>query len=212
MVRALLFDLDNTLYSEASELEAGVARRINEFVADMFNIPFPDVVKFRHEHTRPYGTTLEWLMREEGFKDTEGYFRYIHPDNEVDCLDPDPVLRLMLSQIQLPKAVLTNAPYEHADRVLKKLGISDCFEAVYDIRFNHLVGKPAPDAYRQTLKAAGFALKETLFVDDHPKYVKGYTNLGGVAVLKDELGRFPDFPGNKITTIYEIADLLEKIE
>ncbi len=211
MICALLFDLDNTLYSEASGLETGVAQRMNQFIADMFDLPVPEAIKFRREHAKPYGTTLEWLMRERGFHEPERYFQYIHPEGEEDCLEPDHVLRLMLNEIHLPKAVLTNAPLEHAQRVLKRLDIPDCFTGVYDIRFNNLVGKPNPDAYLRVLRAAGFSLKETLFVDDLPKYVKGYIDLGGQAVLKDEMNRFTDFPCRRIKTVYEIAAVLEQL-
>jgi putative hydrolase of the HAD superfamily len=211
MVRALLFDLDNTLYSEASGLETGVARRMNQFIADMFDLTVPEAIKFRREHAKPYGTTLEWLMHEKGFAEPERYFQYIHPEGEEDCLEPDPVLRLMLNGIGLPKAVLTNAPSEHAERVLKKLDIADCFTGVYDIRFNNLVGKPNPDAYLRVLKHSGFSLEETLFVDDLPKYVKGYIDLGGQAVLKDEMDRFAGLPCRRIRTVYEIASVLEDL-
>ncbi len=211
MIRALLFDLDNTLYSEATGLETCVAQRMNQFIADMFGLPFHEAVRFRREHARPYGTTLEWLMQEQGFTEPERYFRYIHPEGEEDCLEPDHVLRLMLNDIRLPKAVLTNAPSEHAERVLKRLGIEDCFIRVYDIRFNNLRGKPNPNAYLRVLKDAGFSLEETLFIDDLPKYVKGYIDLGGQAVLKDEMDRFGDLPCQRIRTVYEIASLLEKM-
>jgi len=211
MIRALLFDLDNTLYSEATGLETGVAQRMNQFIAEMFNLPVPDAIRFRREHARPYGTTLEWLMRERGFAEPEKYFRYIHPDGEEDCLEPDHVLRLMLNDIRLPKAVLTNAPLEHAERVLRRLDIVDCFTGVYDIRFNHLIGKPDPDAYRRVLRSAGFSLEETLFIDDLPRYVKGYVDLGGPAVLKDEMNRFADLPCRRIKTVYEVAALLDEL-
>jgi putative hydrolase of the HAD superfamily len=211
MIRALLFDLDNTLYSEATGLETAVLQRMNQFVADMFNLPFAEAGKFRREHAKPYGTTLEWLMREKGFAEPERYFSYIHPEGEEDCLEPDHVLRLMLNSIPLPKAVLTNAPREHAERILAKLGIAECFIEVYDIWFNELLGKPNPKAYLRALDASGFSLAETLFVDDLPKYVKGYVDLGGPAVLKDEMNRFPDMPCRRIKTIYELPEVLDEI-
>lgn len=211
MIRALLFDLDNTLYSEATGIETGVAQRMNQFVAEMFGLPVPEAMKYRREHAKPYGTTLEWLMREKGFADPDRYFSFIHPKGEEDCLEADHVLRLMLNAIPLPKAVLTNAPMDHATRILDKLGIADCFDGVYDIWFNNLLGKPNRDAYLRVLKAAGFSLDETLFIDDLPKYVKGYVDLGGQAILKDEMNRFPDSPCRRIATIYELAETLDTL-
>ena len=34
----------------------------------------------------------------------------------------------------------------------------------------------------------GWSVEETLFVDDHIKYVRGYRDIGGRAVLVDETG------------------------
>jgi hypothetical protein len=48
-------------------------------------------------------------------------------------------------------------------------------------------------------------------VDDLPKYVKGYADLGGPAVLKDEMNRFPDLPCRRIQTIYELPEVLDEI-
>ncbi len=211
MVRALLFDLDNTLYSEATGIETGVAQRMNQFVAETLGLSVPEAMKYRREHAKPYGTTLEWLMREKGFTEPERYFSFIHPKGEEDCLEPDHVLRLLLNEIPLPKAVLTNAPMDHAIRILEKLEIADCFVGVYDIWFNNLLGKPNRDAYLRVLKAAGFTLEETLFIDDLPKYVKGYIDLGGQAILKDEMNRFVDLPCRRITTIYELAKVLDEM-
>ena len=82
-----------------------------------------------------------------------------------------------------PKSILTNAPHEHSDRVLEKLGVADLFMAVTDIRDANFYGKPYPDAYFAALKKAGTGIEDTLFLDDMQKYTDGWTALGGTAVL-----------------------------
>ena len=211
MICSLLFDLDNTLYSEATGLENGVAQRINLFIADFFGLSISEAIRVRREHAKAYGTTLEWLMRDYGFQEPEEYFRAIHPEDEADCLNPDMVLKLILNNIPLPKAVLTNAPMDHAIRILDKLGISECFSGIYDIWFNKLVGKPHPGSYLGVLEASGFTLGHTLFIDDLPRYVKGYIDIGGLAVLKDEMDRFSDLPFRRLKTIYELDQILDQL-
>ena len=83
----------------------------------------------------------------------------------------------------MPMSVLTNAPHEHADTVLGKLGIADLFEAVTDIRDAGFNGKPYPDAYMAALKKVGASVENTLFLDDMQKYTDGWVALGGTAVL-----------------------------
>jgi putative hydrolase of the HAD superfamily len=208
MTHALMFDLDNTLYSETTGMELHVLERINEFVSDYLGWPLRETNARRREGAKRFGTTLEWLVFEMGLKDVERYFAYTHPEGEEACLHRDDALRALLESIDLPKTILTNSPLEHAVRVLNALGIADCFSAVYDIRWNGLVGKPHPKSYLKALEASGFRPETTLFIDDHPRYVKGYSAIGGRGLLKDEGGRFADLGMERITSLEEIPGLL----
>ena len=80
-------------------------------------------------------------------------------------------------------SILSNAPHEHADRVLEKLGVADLFEAVTDIRDSDFNGKPYPTSYLAALKKVGADIDTTLFLDDMTKYTDGWVALGGTAIL-----------------------------
>ena len=178
----LLFDMDNTLYPASSDMDKGITRRMLECVADFFHCDMEKAIQLRSERIVHYSTTLEWL-RAEGMNDIEGFLAHVHPDNEADELQPQPKLRNFLISLPYPKSILTNAPHEHADRVLAKLGVADLFEAVTDIRDAHFNGKPYPDSFLAALKKAGSTVEDTLFLDDMQKYTDGWVALGGTAVL-----------------------------
>ncbi len=178
----LLFDMDNTLYPASSDMDKGITRRMLECVADFFHTDIEGATKLRAERIVHYSTTLEWL-RAEGMTDIEGFLTHVHPDNEADELQPQPGLRDFLISLNMPMSILTNAPHEHSDRVLAKLGIADLFEAVTDIRDAGFNGKPYPDAYMAALRKAGTDIDNTLFLDDMQKYTDGWVALGGTAVL-----------------------------
>ena len=178
----LLFDMDNTLYPASSDMDKGITRRMLECVADFFHCDMEQATQLRAERIVHYSTTLEWL-RAEGMNDIEGFLAHVHPDNEADELQPQPKLREFLISLPYPKSILTNAPHEHADRVLEKLGVADLFEAVTDVRDANFNGKPYPDAYLAALRKVGATLEETLFLDDMQKYTDGWVALGGTAVL-----------------------------
>lgn len=203
-----MFDLDNTLYSEHTGLEIGVLKRINAFVAEYLGVAVDEVVRQRREGVKHYGTTLEWLMKEKGFSDVERYFLFIHPDNEADQLTQDKRLADTLKQMPYKKIILTNSPMEHAIRILQILGIESLFSGIYDIRFNQLVGKPHPDAFFRALDTEGLSVEETVFIDDLPKYVQGYRDLGGRAILKDEGDRFSHLGMERIKTVHELPAIL----
>lgn len=178
----LLFDMDNTLYPASSAMDKGITRRMLECVADFFHCTMDEAIALRSERIVHYSTTLEWL-RSEGLTDIEGFLAHVHPSNEAEELPPQPGLRDFLISLNMPMSILTNAPHEHADTVLGKLGIADLFEAVTDIRDAGFNGKPYPDSYMAALKKVGATIENTLFLDDMQKYTDGWVALGGTAVL-----------------------------
>lgn len=181
-VSHLLFDLDNTLYPSSAEMDRGITRRMMGCVADFFHVSYEEAESLRAKHIAKFSTTLEWL-RSEGLTDTEEYFKAVHPENEADELDEQPALRPLLESIPIPKIILTNAPAEHAERVLEKLRVRDQFDAICDIRACGLLGKPYPQAFRTALETAGGTTADTLFLDDMRKYTDGFQAIGGTAVL-----------------------------
>lgn len=212
MPRLILFDLDNTLYPESSGMDHDITRRMIEYVASYLGMGVEEATVFRRERAHKYGTTLEWLTREHGFKDTEAYFAAVHPEGEEYCIAPDPGLGPLLDSMDCLKAVLTNSPSEHARRVLAKLGVADRFEAIYDIRCNGLRGKPHAEAYLRACDSSGAKVSETVFVDDLPKYVRGFIDIGGRAVLVDELGRHGDEDLPRVRSLAELPALIAAME
>jgi putative hydrolase of the HAD superfamily len=213
MIRHLLLDLDNTLYRESDGMDEGISRRMLDYVATFLGVSRDEGIRLRAARMPKYGTTLEWLKAEHNLADEEAYFAAVHPESEIEELKSDPNLRPFLLSLGLPMTLLTNSPIEHAMRVLHFYGIDDIFLGVFDIKFCKGKGKPHPDSFLAALASVGKTVEETLFVDDHPKYVRGYRAIGGNAVLVDELGRHAEmaqkegFP--RITTIYGLAALID---
>ncbi|MCX7024600.1 MAG: HAD-IA family hydrolase [Spirochaetes bacterium] len=209
MIRRLIFDLDSTLYPSASGMEAEIIRRMNEFTAGLLDMGKGEAAELRRTRMPRYGTTLEWLMVEHGFRDVEGYYAAIHPAGEEDILVPDPGLRPFLDSLGLPMSVFTNAPSEHADRVIERLGLSGVFDSVFDIRFCGLRGKPYTEAFRKVCAALGNAPEDCVFVDDVPRYVRGFVACGGHGVLIDDQGKHAAADMPRIVSLYELKPMLD---
>lgn len=204
----MILDLDNTLYPASADMERLTVGKMNEYCARLLGVGPDEAAAIRRERMPNYGTTLEWLMAEHGFTDTEDYFSYVHPDGEEDTIAFDPGLGPFLDSIDLPKYVFTNAPMEHAERVLRKLRIADRFVRVFDVRFCGLKGKPAASAFDGVIAAIGIPAAETLFSDDVPRYVQGFVARGGRGVLVDHFGKHPDSGLPTVRTIYELPAYL----
>jgi len=225
-VRHLIFDLDDTLYPSSSGMNSAIAYNMISCVAQYFKVSQDEAYTLRKASLPHFGSTLEWLMH-EGFSDPEKYFSMVHPENETDGLQKAPKLRPLLLSIDIPKTILTNAPSEHAERVLAFLGVRDLFDSITDIRACGLKGKPYPPAYRAALAEAGGTVDDSLFIDDQLKYVIGYKNYGGIAVQVGNGGGayqssvIPDVckkqSGTKegflyhIESVYELPSLLKQL-
>ena len=185
-IKYLIFDLDNTLYSCKHGLENNVEQRLKEFTAAFLGVSAAEAWRQRRAVRGKYGTCLEWLMAEKDFTDVEAYLAAAHPEGEADALPCDEELREFLLGIKLPKAILTNAPREHADLILDKLGIPDLFTHIFDIRACNFLGKPRREVFENALNTLNIQAREALFIDDIPSYVEGFADIGGMALLFDE--------------------------
>lgn len=214
MIEHLLLDLDNTLYPASGGMDAGISNRMQQFVADFLNLPLHEAIEQRAKNVINYGTTLEWLKLQHGLSDSQAYFDAVHPENELAELQRDEALRPYLLSLELPMTLLTNAPMSHAARVLSFFNISDIFLGIFDLTYHDGKGKPHPESFLNTLNAVGKTVEQSLFVDDHPKYVRGYKALGGSAVIVDEKNRHESLAKKEgfghITSIYELKGWLAK--
>lgn len=209
MIRYILFDLDNTLYPSSFGLEEQVSQRIQQFTAGFLGCTAEEARQRRQDRIHLYGTTLEWLMAEEGLSDIEAYYSVIHPEGEADTLEPSAEIRAFIQSLPIPSAILTNSPMEHAQRILRKLEMENLFTHIFDIRWNGLKGKPRQEAFHRPLNVLGLPAQEVLFVDDFPSYVEGFIHIGGQGVLLDEQDRWTDFPHPRIRKLTELSRYLE---
>ena len=211
MLKYLLFDLDNTLYSSRYGLEKNVSQRIKEYTAAFLGLPPEEAWQQRKASIGKYGSSLEWLIVEKGFTDCDDFLAVVHPPDEADNLPPDADLQAFLSSLSLPKAILTNSPREHADRIMEKLGIVDLFTHIFDIRMYNFMGKPRPEVYLHALNVLGVSADEVLFIDDHPSYVQGFIAIGGHAVLFDENNYHTGSVLPKIQELGEITRIIANL-
>jgi len=209
-INYLLLDLDNTLYNASTGLFEEISRRMTAFVAGFFKIPADKAASLRMEYSNRYGTTLGGLLAEGGLLDPEQFIHDVHPTGVDQYIPEDPALGPMLESIPLPKAILTNSPSEHADRVLARLGIRDCFEHIFDIRFSGFMGKPVTDCYTRVCAKIKREPREVLFLDDLPQYLEAFRLMGGNVLLVGEHGNWADSAFPRIREISELAEYLEK--
>jgi pyrimidine 5'-nucleotidase len=152
--KSLYFDLDDTLYPASSGLWAAIRERMNAYMQRMMDLPIADIISLRQSYLETYGTTLRGLQAHFDV-DRDEYLAFVHDLPLEKFIRPDPGLRTLLLSLPQRRWVFTNADNNHAKRVLKILGVVDCFDGVIDIRAMEFACKPEKIAYQRALKIAG---------------------------------------------------------
>lgn len=204
-----MFDLDETLYPRSAAVMAQVSERINQYLVNRFGFSPLEAAALRRRYRNTYGTALRGLM-EEGYPiDVEDFFRYVHDIDLDGRIEEDPALRAMLLGLPLRRAVLTNSNLEHAERVLRRMGVRDCFEQVIDIRALNFYNKPSPESYYRALDLLGVPAEAVIFVEDTPANTRAARALGMTTVLVDCAE--PDAADHYVASVLDVGALVQRL-
>jgi putative hydrolase of the HAD superfamily len=188
-IRAILFDLDNTLYPASSGLMQSIDQRIGEFLQQTLGLSAEESLTLRRSYYAEFGTTLRGLKRHHEGIETEHYLQYVH-DIALDAfLASDARLDGLLGMLSVRKVIFTNSPREYAERVLQTLGIAHHFEHIFDLRFFDFACKPEPTCYDRVLAELGIAGHEAMLLEDTAQNLPPAAALGMTTILIDEQQR-----------------------
>ncbi|MEP7028440.1 MAG: pyrimidine 5'-nucleotidase [Candidatus Eisenbacteria bacterium] len=176
-IRHWLFDLDDTLYPASTGLFAHVSRRITRRIADALHVSEDEARIVQRGLWRKYGTSLRGLQVEHGL-DPEPFLADVHDVPVEEILTPDPALSVMLGALPGDRHVFTNGPSEFVARVLARLGVTERFTRVFDIRHAEFVPKPDPHPYERVLGALEAPPNAIVMVDDSPQNLAQARALG----------------------------------
>lgn len=150
-VREWVFDLDYTLYPSHCDLFMQMDKRITHYVMRVTGDNFDDARKWQKHYYREHGTTLRGLMDEHGV-DPHDYLDDVH-DIDYSGVPSNPELGALITALPGRKHIFTNGDVAHAERTLTALGITDCFEHIFDIAGAGFVPKPEQSPYDKFLAA-----------------------------------------------------------
>jgi putative hydrolase of the HAD superfamily len=185
MLKAILFDLDETLYPRASTLMPTIGARIRQYVVERMGVTEAEADALRIHWRQTYGTALRGMVEEGYDVDLDDFLQFVHDIPLEGIIEAQPEVREMLLSIPLRRAVLTNSDAAHATRVLQHVNLLDCFERIIDIRALKFINKPDPKAYAAALAIMGVRADEAILVEDTPVNTKPAKMLGMKTILVD---------------------------
>jgi putative hydrolase of the HAD superfamily len=113
------------------------------------------------------------------------------------------------------KIIFTNSPREHAERVLKAMGLAHHFERIFDLRYFSFVAKPNPECYQHILDQLGIEGSEVLLLEDTAHNLPPAKALGMTTMLicdDDQVCAEADYIVEDLQTALSIAETLIQAE
>jgi pyrimidine and pyridine-specific 5'-nucleotidase len=124
------------------------------------SLTYEDAKMLHQRYYRDYGLAIEGLVRHHKVDALEYNDQVDNALPMDEILRPDPALRQLLLGLDRSRVKLwlfTNAYLQHARRVVRLLGVEDCFEGVTycDYAAEKFVCKPHLDAFEKAEREAG---------------------------------------------------------
>ncbi|OAY27934.1 uncharacterized protein C24B11.05 [Manihot esculenta] len=215
----LIFDLDDTLYSSKLGIAEPLRKNIDDFLVEKCGFAEDKASRLRVELFKTYGSSLAGL-RALGYDiDADDYHSFVHGRLPYDVIKPDSQLRNLLRSITQRKIIFTNSDRIHAIKVLKRLGIEDCFDQIICFETMNpnlsqstrpdefpVLLKPSMDAMKIALHAANVDPRRTLFLDDNVRNVAAgkAMGLGTVLVGKTVKSKEADYVMENVNKLAQV--------
>ncbi|XP_050236185.1 suppressor of disruption of TFIIS-like [Mercurialis annua] len=207
----LIFDVDDTLYPLSTGFSKQCTINIQEYMIQKLGIQENKVSALNQELYKNYGTSMAGLKAIGYDFDNDDYHSYVHGRLPYDNLKTDHVLRSLLLSLPIRKVIFSNADEIHVAKILRRLGLEDCFERIISfesINPNHkttncnvkfasenlnldnlvlpkspIICKPFEDAFEMAFKLANINPQTTVFFDDSIRNIQGGKRMGLKTVL-----------------------------
>jgi putative hydrolase of the HAD superfamily len=166
-VETFVFDLDNTLYPQDSDLWPKIDNQITHFIQDLYGVDGQSARGIQKHFYQKYGTSLKGLMQEEGV-DPAAFLEFAHAIDR-SSLAADPDLGAAIAKLPGRKLVYTNGSTGHARATTKQLGIEQLFDGFFDIADSGYSPKPERESYDRFFKRFNVDPAKAAFFEDLEK-------------------------------------------
>jgi putative hydrolase of the HAD superfamily len=203
-----IFDLDNTLYPASCRLFDQMHVRMSDFIRDTFNVDEAEALRRRRDYYLKYGTTLRGLMLEHDMQPA-AFLDYVH-DIDYSAVPRLENLSTAIKALPGRKLIFTNGTTGHANRVMKRLGVENHFEAVFDIVDSDYIPKPDRAPYDKFKARHAVDPTHAAFFEDIAQNLEAPHDMGMTTVLitSDNQTAQPEPDAKQKSYVHHITDNL----
>jgi putative hydrolase of the HAD superfamily len=159
-----IFDLDYTLYPPSANLFSQIDVLMGRFIAELLGCDLDEARRVQKMYFHDHGTTLAGLMHYHAINPRE-FLAYVH-DIDMSVLATTPRLADRLLALPGRRLIFTNGDADYATRVLAALGLTDCFDGMWDIHAMKYRPKPEASAYAGIIEAFAIDPARAVFIED----------------------------------------------
>jgi len=206
-IRAVLFDLDNTLFDHPASARAGVeaflhhlgTERSDQLTRWWFEIEEADYYRFltkelsfqeqRRERLRHFLPLAGVSVPQTNTRLDELFATYLQNYEEAWTAFPDAAPALQsLRDMGMPVGVITNGNHDQQTSKIKRIGLEPLLDRIFSSELtNH--AKPAQEAFMQPCRIMQVSPAETLYIGDNYRVdIEGARKAGLQAIHLDREG------------------------
>ena len=179
MLKAILFDLDHTLYDREASLQRMMPDfwdKVREYINDGVSFERFKELMIEAEHLHNYHTwkdRLEYMDSHGALKkypDQEEYRYIFNSTMGPFCVNYDFTFKLLsdIRDMGYKTGLVTNGFTEIQETKLKTLGLSGCFDTICICGMRGKQ-KPEPEPFLETAEALNMRPEECIYVGDNPR-------------------------------------------
>ena len=175
-IKCWIFDLDNTLYSGKTRVFEQVDKKMSKYISEKLNVNIVEAKEIQKNYFYEYNTTLNGMINNHKI-DANEFLEFVH-DVNIDFLKKDSLLNEELIKLDGKKIIFTNSSRKHAMNVIRKIGIDQHFDDIFDIVDSEFVPKPDIVSYKKLVEKHKIDPKLCVFIEDIARNLKPAYEMG----------------------------------
>jgi putative hydrolase of the HAD superfamily len=175
-IKYWIFDLDNTLYSGKTRVFEQVDKKMSKYISEKLNVNIVEAKEIQKNYFYEYNTTLNGMINNHKI-DANEFLEFVH-DVDIDFLKKDSLLNEALMKLDGKKIIFTNSSRKHAMNVIRKIGIDQHFDDIFDIVDSEFVPKPDIVSYKKLVEKHKIDPKLCVFIEDIARNLKPAYEMG----------------------------------
>jgi len=175
-IKYWIFDLDNTLYSGKTRVFEQVDKKMSKYISEKLNVNMVEAKEIQKNYFYEYNTTLNGMINNHKI-DANEFLEFVH-DVNIDFLKKDSLLNEELMKLDGKKIIFTNSSRKHAMNVIRKIGIDQHFDDIFDIVDSEYVPKPDIVSYKKLVEKHKIDPKLCVFIEDIARNLKPAYEMG----------------------------------